>query len=92
MYRHVIKAMSSLDNLLSTLTDENNVVDTPEEGVVERKKSETLKDAIQYGKAHLLPGKKGKWSSAENRTKRPMKRSKSYTTYTCNGRCKSRVK
>ena len=51
--------MSSLDSLLSTLTDEgfDDVVDTPEEGVVQRKKRETLKDAIQHGKAHLLPGK-----------------------------------
>ena len=35
-----------------------NVVDTPEEGVAQRKKRKTLKDAIQYGKAHLLPGKR----------------------------------
>ena len=58
-YRHLIKAMSSLDNLLSTLTDKDDVVDTPEEGVVQRKKRETLKDAIHHGKAHFLPGKKG---------------------------------
>ena len=65
-YRHVIKAMSSLDNLLSNIDEGfDDVVDTPEEGVAQRKKRETLKDAIQYGKAHLLPGKKGKWSSAE---------------------------
>ena len=59
-YRHVIKAKSSLDSLLSTLTDEgfDDVVDTPEEGVAQRKKRETLKDAIQYGKAHFLPGEK----------------------------------
>ena len=35
----------------------------PEEEVC--KKHETLKDAIQYGKAQFLPGKKGKWSTGE---------------------------
>ena len=56
--------MSSLDSLLSTLPEGfDDVVDIPEEGAVQRKKCETLKDAIQHGKAHFLPGKKGKWSS-----------------------------
>ena len=46
-YRHVIKAvMTSPDNLLPTLTDEGFDDDKPKEGVPERKKSETLKDAI----------------------------------------------
>ena len=36
-------------------------VDTPEEGVCKKRK--TLKDAIQYGKVHFLPGEKGKWST-----------------------------
>ena len=49
--------MSSLNSLLSTLTDEDDVVDTPYEGVAQRKKRKTLKHAIQYGKVHLLPGK-----------------------------------
>ena len=58
--------MTSLDNLLSNIDKGfDDIVDTPKEGVVQRKKSKTLKDAIQYGKAHLLPGKKGKWSSAK---------------------------
>ena len=35
------------------------VVDTPEEGVIQRKKRETLKDAIQHGKAHFYLEKKG---------------------------------
>ena len=48
--------MTSLDNLLSNIDEGfDDVVDTPEEGVAQRKKRETLKDAIQYGKAHLLP-------------------------------------
>ena len=57
--------MSSLDSLLSTLPDEGFDDVTPEEGVVQREKRETLKNAMHHGKAHLLPGKKGKWSSAE---------------------------
>ena len=53
--------MTSLDNLLSTLTDdEDDAVD--QEGVAQR---ETLKDVINHGKTHFLPGKKGKWSTAE---------------------------
>ena len=47
-------AMSSLDSLLSTLPDEDNVVDTPEEGFVQCKKCETLKNAIHHGKSTLL--------------------------------------
>ena len=57
-YRRVIKAMRSLDSLLSTLTDEDIVVDTPEQGVVQQR--ETLKNAIHHEKVHLLPGKKEK--------------------------------
>ena len=65
-YRHVIKAMSSVDRLLSNIDEGfDDVVDTPEEGVAQLKKRETLKDAIQHGKVHFLPGKKGKWSTAE---------------------------
>ena len=55
--------MSLLDSLLSTLTDEDNVVDTSEEGVAQTKKHKILKDSIQNGRAHFLPGKKGKWST-----------------------------
>ena len=64
-YQHVIKAMTSLDSFLPLLTDEefDDVVDTPEEGVAQRKKREILKDAIQYGKTHFLPRKKEKWST-----------------------------
>ena len=68
--------------MLSTLPDdENDVVDTPEEGVAQRKKKETLKDAIQYGKAHLLRGKKGKWSSAEIDRKTDEEVKKLYNIY-----------
>ena len=58
--------MTSLDNLLSTLDERfEDVVDTPKEGVKQRKIRETIKDVIEHGKAKFLPGKKGKWSSAE---------------------------
>ena len=51
--------MTSLDNLLSNIDEEvDNVVDTPEEGVAQREKRKTLKDAVEYGKVHMLPGKK----------------------------------
>ena len=74
--------MTSLDNLLSNIDEGfDDVVDTPEEGVVQRKKRETLKDAIQYGKAHLLPGKKGKWSSAEIDKKTDEEVEKLYNIY-----------
>ena len=83
--------MSSLDSLLPKLTDEGfTMTYLRRKEDAQRKKRETLKDAIQYGKAHLLPGKKGKWSTEID--KKPMKRLKNYTTYTCNGRQKSRVK
>ena len=61
-YKHVTnKAMSSLDSLLK-ITDEGCNNDIPEkEGVC--RKCETLKDTIQYRKTHLLPGKKGEWST-----------------------------
>ena len=80
-YRHIVKAMGSLDSLLSTLTDEGDVVDAPEEGVPQRTKCETLKDAIQYGKTHLLPGKKGKWSIVEIDRKTDEEVEKLYNIY-----------
>ena len=58
-YKYIIKAMTSLDNLLSNL----DVVDTPKEEVEQQR--ETIKDVIEHGKTKLLPGKKGKWSSDE---------------------------
>ena len=58
--------MSSLDSLLPKLTDEGFDDDIPEEeGDAQRKKRETLKDAIQYGKVQLVTWEKRKWSSAE---------------------------
>ena len=54
--------MSLLDSLLPNLTDDEGF-DTPEERVAQLKKRDTLKDAIHYGKAHLLFGEKGKWST-----------------------------
>ena len=56
--------MSELEKFLSLLNDDNQVldeVDTPEEGVIQRKKRDVLKDVIKKGKAHLLGGNKP-WS------------------------------
>ena len=81
-YKHIIKAMTSLDNLLSTLDEGfEDVVDTPKEGVEQRKKRETLKDVIEHGKAKFLPGKKGKWSSAEIDKKTDEEVEKLYNIY-----------
>ena len=57
--------MNSLDSLPPKLIDEGIDDDIPEKGGedAQRKKRKTLKDAIHYGKAHMLPGKKGKWIS-----------------------------
>ena len=76
--------MSSLDNLLSTLTDDegfDDVVDTPKEGVEQRKKREALKDVIDHGKAHFLPGKKGEWSTENINKKNDEEVDKLYNIY-----------
>ena len=67
-FRHIIKAMSEIDQILSLLDNDNNQaasldeVDTPEEGVIQCKKRGVLKDAIKQGKAHLLGGNKKLWT------------------------------
>ena len=55
--------MSELEKILSLLNDDPvlDEVDTPEEGVIQRKKRDVLKDVIKKGKAHLLGGNKP-WS------------------------------
>ena len=54
--------MSELEKFFSLLNDDNlDEVDTPEEGVIQRKKRDVLKDVIKKGKAHLLGGNKP-WS------------------------------
>ena len=56
--------MSELEKIFSLLNDNNQVldeVDTPEEGVIQRKKRDILKDVIKKGKAYLLGGNKP-WS------------------------------
>ena len=68
-YKHIIKAMTSLDNLLD------------EEGVEQLKKRENLKDVIEHGKAKFLPGKKGGWSSAEIDKKTDEEVEKLYNIY-----------
>ena len=49
-YGHIINIMSELEKNFSLLNDDNQVldeVDTPEEGVIQRKKRNVLKDVIQ---------------------------------------------
>ena len=72
-YKYIIKAMTSLDNLLTTLDD------TPKEGVEQQR--ETIKDVIEHGKTKLLPGKKGKWSSDEIDKKTDEEVEKLYNIY-----------
>ena len=57
--------MTSLVSLLPKLSDKGFDDDILEEGGEDAQhiKRETLKDAIQYRKSHLLPGKKWKWST-----------------------------
>ena len=74
-YKHIIKAMTSLDNLLSTL----DVVNTPKEEVEQQR--ETIKDVIEHGKDKFLPGKKGKWSSDEIDKKTDEEVEKLYNIY-----------
>ena len=62
--RTIIKVMSlDLNAILDNLEDSKvpDEVDTPKEGMEQNTKREALKDVINGGKAHLLPGKK-KWS------------------------------
>ena len=50
--------MSELEKFFSLLNYDNlDEVDTPEEGVIQHKKRDVLKDLIKKGKAHLLGGK-----------------------------------
>ena len=61
----IIKVMSlDLNGILNNLDSGSEVpdeVDTPKAGMEQNTKREALKDVINQGKAHLLPGKK-KWS------------------------------
>ena len=63
-FRYIINIMSELEKIFSLLNDNNQVLDevgTPEEGVIQCKKRDVLKDVIKKGKAHLLGGNKP-WS------------------------------
>ena len=59
--------VNDFENFLSNLHDEEclDVVDTPEEGVVQCKKCEDLKKMIKQGKTHFFPREKGKWSAKD---------------------------
>ena len=81
--------MSWLDSLFS---DEGfDHVDTPEEGISQHKKRDTLKDAIQNWKSHFLPVKKEKWSIANIDRKTDLEVEKLYNIY-MQRRCKSKVR
>ena len=53
-FRPVIKAMASVENILSDDDFFGDIVDTPKEGIEQYKKREGLKSAIDKCKAHLL--------------------------------------
>ena len=55
-FRHVIKIMSDVENILNDEEFFGDTVNTPKEGVEQHKKRECLKSAISKGK--VLDGKK----------------------------------
>ena len=55
-FRHVIKAMADVENILNDNELFGDIVDTPKEGIHQHKKGECLRSAISQGKA--LSGKK----------------------------------
>ena len=53
-FRHLIKIMADVGDILNDDDFFGDVVDTPKEGIEQHKKRECLKDVISMGKAHLL--------------------------------------
>ena len=53
-FRHLIKIMADVGDILNDNDFFGDVVDTPKEGIEQHKKRECLKDVISMGKAHLL--------------------------------------
>ena len=53
-FRHLIKIMADVGDILNDNEFFGDVVDTPKEGIEQHKKRECLKDVISMGKAHLL--------------------------------------
>ena len=53
-FRHLIKIMADVGDILNDNEFFGDVADTPKEGIDQHKKQEELKSAIDKGKAHLL--------------------------------------
>ena len=57
-FRHLIKMMPDVENMLNDEEFFGDAVDTPKEGVEQHRKRECLKDVISKGKAYLLGANK----------------------------------
>ena len=53
-FRHLIKIMGDVGDILNDNEFFGDIVDTPNEGIEQHKKRECLKSVIDKGKAHLL--------------------------------------
>ena len=53
-FRHVIKMMANVENILNDEDFFGEIVDTPKEGIEQHRKRECLKSVIGSGKAYLL--------------------------------------
>ena len=56
-FRHLIKAMADVENILNDDDFFGDIVDTPKEGIEQHKKREELKSVISKGKVYLLENK-----------------------------------
>ena len=53
-FRHLIKAMDGVENILNDDEFFGDIVGTPKEGIEQHKKRESLKSVIDKGNGHLL--------------------------------------
>ena len=56
-FRHLIKAIADVENILNDDDFFGDTVDTPKEGTEQHRKRECLKSVISKGKAYLLGSK-----------------------------------
>ena len=56
-FRHLIKIMADVENILNDDDFFGDSVDTPKEGIEQHRKRECLKSIISKGKAYLLGSK-----------------------------------
>ena len=56
-FRHLIKAMTDVENILNDDDFFGDTVDTPKEGIEQHKKRECLKSVMDKGKGYLLGSK-----------------------------------